>query len=192
MGSFPFFSFFLFTICIIFSSLQSCTLGCSDLIKQSCKKATNDDPNLSYNICIKIVGVNSKANKAKTIEELALASIDLAICNATKVASTISNVLRSKVKVMKNNYTEGCLKDCLKIYSDAISSLREAKHAIRVKDFKTANVEISSAMDAPSTCEDGFIERQGEVSPITKENQVFFQHTVVSLAFNNMDGHLGL
>uniref|UniRef100_A0A803PN38 Pectinesterase inhibitor domain-containing protein n=1 Tax=Cannabis sativa TaxID=3483 RepID=A0A803PN38_CANSA len=190
MGLFPFFSFSLFTICIIFSSLQNSILGCSDLIKQSCKNATNDDPNSTYDFCIKILGENPKSNKAKTIEELALATIDLTICNASKVVSTISKVMRSKV--LKTSYGNACLKDCLSIYSDAISALREAKRAIRIKDFKKASVEISSAVDAPSTCEDGFNEAQGEVCPISKENNLFFQHTVVSLAFNNMDGHIGL
>ncbi|PON48403.1 Pectinesterase inhibitor domain containing protein [Trema orientale] len=180
---FPFSS--LYIVMFIFSSLQNCSLG-SNFIQQSCKKAVKTDPNLRYDFCITTLEANPKTRKAKHLEELAIISIELTISNATEIASNISNLLRQKTEVVIDPYAKGCLKDCSELYSDAISALRDAKLDIESNDFEKANVDISSAMDASSTCEDGFKEKKGEVSPLTKENSVFFQWTVISLAFTNM------
>lgn len=184
--------FFSFALCIFMFIFSSSPQNCSmsyDLIHQSCKKAAKTDPNLIYNFCVTSLEANPKARKAKNLEELAVASIELTISNGTKIASTISNLLRQKTKVGIDPYTKGCLKDCSQLYSDAISTLYEAKFDIQSNDLEKANVEISSAMDASSTCEDGFNEKKGIVSPLTKENSVFFQWTVISLAFTNMLVH---
>jgi pectinesterase inhibitor-like protein len=78
---------------------------------------------------------------------------------------------------------KSCLNDCFQLYMDAVSSLKDAMKALKSRDFATANIEVSSAMDASITCQDGFKERKGQVSPLTKDNQMFFQLTAFSLAF---------
>nr|POF04333.1 putative invertase inhibitor [Quercus suber] len=54
--------------------------------------------------------------------------------------------------------------------------------------FDTADIEVSSAMDASGTCEDGFKEMKVKriVSPLTKDNNIFFQLSAISLAFINI------
>ncbi|EXC26733.1 Putative invertase inhibitor [Morus notabilis] len=185
---FPFFSIYIFIF--IFLLLQHCSLGSHDLIHRSCKKAAKSDPNLSYTFCVTSLEANLKNKKNVTdLEELAFASLDLTTYNATKIASKISMLLRQKIKVIDHPYAKNCLKDCQQLYSDAVSSLRDAKRDFKWRNFDRVNVEISSAMDASSTCQDGFGEKKGEVSPLTQENNVFFQWTVISLVFINMFAH---
>jgi pectinesterase inhibitor-like protein len=57
---------------------------------------------------------------------------------------------------------------------------------LKSKDYSKANIDASAAMDSSSTCEDGFREREGVVSPLTKETNTFFQLTAIMLAFINM------
>ncbi|KAK7847420.1 putative invertase inhibitor [Quercus suber] len=71
---------------------------------------------------------------------------------------------------------------------DAIPALKAAMHAFMSKGFDTADIEVSSAMDASGTCEDGFKEMKVKriVSPLTKDNNIFFQLSAISLAFINI------
>ncbi|KAM2698205.1 hypothetical protein EV1_037243 [Malus domestica] len=165
--------------------LFHCTIGSNNLIQNSCKKASDGDPNLSYNFCVaSLEEANSKSHGQSPdhLEQLVLISLNLTISNATNINSIISKLLKDK---QFDKYARDCLKGCSELYSDAIPTLQEALCALRSKDFPKANVEVSSAMDASSTCEDGFKDKKGEVSPLRKENDVFFQLNVISLAFIN-------
>ncbi|KAL0380021.1 UNVERIFIED_CONTAM: putative invertase inhibitor [Sesamum angustifolium] len=59
------------------------------------------------------------------------------------------------------------------------------KH-FNARRFDDANVEISSIMEASTTCEDGFKEKQGVVSPLTKRNGDTFQLSAVALSIMRM------
>lgn len=76
----------------LFSLLQYRSSG-SNLVHQSCKRKS--DPNLSYTFCVTSLETNLK-NKSNVTnpEELASTSIELAMSNATKIASKISMFLR--------------------------------------------------------------------------------------------------
>ncbi|KAK9144861.1 hypothetical protein Sjap_004764 [Stephania japonica] len=50
-----------------------------------------------------------------------------------------------------------CLEDCLELYSSAIPRLGQLVEETQGKNYKNANICISSAMDMASTCEDGFL-----------------------------------
>ncbi|KAM1784677.1 hypothetical protein ACFX12_037672 [Malus domestica] len=179
------FSKIFITITITFLMLFHCTIGSNNLIQNSCKKASDGDPNLSYNFCVaSLEEANSKSHGQSPdhLEQLVLISLNLTISNATNINSIISKLLKDK---QFDKYARDCLKGCSELYSDAIPTLQEALCALRSKDFPKANVEVSSAMDASSTCEDGFKDKKGEVSPLRKENDVFFQLNVISLAFIN-------
>lgn len=181
---FPF-SLFL----LILFSLPKCSISInSDLIHQSCQKVAKTDPNLSYKFCVDALESDPKSENATSIEDLALVSIDLTISNATKIRSFVSKILKGeKPPVLADPRARLCLKDCLQIYSDAIYDLHKARQNFRARDFASVGVEISAAMDAPSTCEDGFGEMKGRpVSPLTLVNQAFFQWTAISLSFSIM------
>ncbi|XP_015580600.1 putative invertase inhibitor [Ricinus communis] len=171
----------LFNLTIIFLSFHS-----SVSLKPThhyCKKAAKTDPNFSYEFCVTFLDANPMSKNA-TLEELVLISVELTISNSTNIKSYISQLLYQK---NMDTYTRGALKDCLELYSNANSKLHEAiRDSMKLKDYFKANLDVSAAMDSSSTCEDGFKEKRGVVSPLTKENNVFFQLTAVVLSFINM------
>lgn len=87
-----------------------------------------------------------------------------------------------------DSFDRQCLDVCSELYSDAISTLMDSLTALGEKRFDDANIWVSSVMDASSTCEDGFKEREGHVSPLTKENNYLFQLSGISLAIINFLG----
>ncbi|KAJ6872369.1 invertase inhibitor [Populus alba x Populus x berolinensis] len=59
---------------------------------------------------------------------------------------------------------KACLNDCLDLYSDAIPTLKQAMVDYKSKHYKDANIEVSSVIDAATTCEDGFEEKEEPAS----------------------------
>ncbi|XP_021287107.1 putative invertase inhibitor [Herrania umbratica] len=155
----------------------------SDVIQDSCDKAAKGDRNINFDFCVASLEGNPKSKTAASTESLVPISIEMAISNATSISSIISKLLENK---NLDKFTRSCLEDCAELYSDAQPSLETGGQAVESKDYGTAKTVISAALDAPVTCEDGFKEREGLVSPLTKENDEFFQLTVVPLAFINM------
>lgn len=175
----------IFNIIFLLTMILSfrCSFG-SDFLHSSCKKAAKSDRSFSYNFCVESLKANPKSQTAKSIEELFIVSFELTISNASEVASYVSKLLKDK---KFDDYARGCLHVCLELYSDAVYSLKEAlRDYIKSKDLSNANVEISAALDASTTCEDGFKERKGLVSPLTKENNFYFQLTAIALTFSSM------
>ncbi|KAH0892539.1 hypothetical protein HID58_054968 [Brassica napus] len=125
------------------------------------KTVAAKDPNLKYDICVQSL---EQDPQSKT---------------ATRIVETI---LKNK------SYppgTEPALRTCVKLYDDANGSLNEALMSVKSGDYRSANVHLSAALDAPSTCKDGFKEKH-TTSPVTNENNVLFQKIVIPLAFTNM------
>lgn len=83
-------------------------------------------------------------------------------------------------------YVRQCLDDCFELFSDAIPSIKQAMRHYNAKRFDDANVVISSIMDDSTTCEDGFKERRGVVSPLSKRNADAFQLSAVALSVMRM------
>ncbi|KAH7514336.1 hypothetical protein FEM48_Zijuj11G0078000 [Ziziphus jujuba var. spinosa] len=149
----------IFNIIFLLTMILSfrCSFG-SDFLHSSCKKAAKSDRSFSYNFCVESLKANPKSQTARSIEELFIISFELTISNASEVASYVSKLLKDK---KFDGYARGCLHDCLELYSDAVYSLKEAlRDYIKSKDLSNANVEISAALDASTTCEDGFKERK--------------------------------
>ncbi|KAK9927823.1 hypothetical protein M0R45_024989 [Rubus argutus] len=166
---------------ITFLMLFHSTMGSEDLIQLSCKKAAAGDPNLSFNFCVSSLEASPRSHGAD-LEQLVAITLNLTISNATSINSTISRLLVDK---RFDKYAKECLQDCLELYSDSVPTLQEAIGAFQAKDYDKANIEVSSAMDASTTCEDGFKEKRGEVYPLKKENHNFCQLNAISLAFIN-------
>ncbi|XP_050378305.1 putative invertase inhibitor [Argentina anserina] len=169
--------FFFITLIVLFHN----TMGFKDLIRLSCKKAAASDPNLSYKFCVSSLEAVPESHGAD-LDQLVAITLNLTISNATSISSTISKLLIDK---QFDKYAKDCLQDCLELYSDAVPTLQEAVGAFKAKDYSKANTEVSAAMDASSTCEDGFMEKKGEVYPLKLENDNFCQLNVISLAFIN-------
>ena len=110
----------------------------------------------------------------------------MAMFNATNIVSKISKLLKDQTF---SRYEKNCLKDCSELYSDARSELEDAVGAFKSGDLYTANIKVSSAMDASVTCEDQFKDKKAAKSPLTKDNNIYFQINVMSLAFIEMFHH---
>ncbi|XVF52429.1 hypothetical protein PTKIN_Ptkin05aG0017300 [Pterospermum kingtungense] len=155
----------------------------SNIIQDSCQKAAKGDANVKVDFCVATLEANPKSKTATSLEALVPITIDMAISNATSISSKVSKLLENKDL---DKYTRSCLETCCELYSDVPSDLQTAAQAVKSKDYGTANSYISEAMDAPDTCEEGFKEKEGSVSPLTKENSNFFQLTAMSLALMSM------
>lgn len=110
-------------------------------------------------------------------------SIKLIKYNVTDTRHYVKNLLKNK---KMDPFIRACLNDCLDLYSDAIPTLKQAMMDYKSKHYKDANIEVSSVIDAATTCEDGFEEKEGAVSPLTKRNNDTFQLSAIALALINM------
>ncbi|KAK7330852.1 hypothetical protein VNO77_25056 [Canavalia gladiata] len=166
---------------IFFIFLFQCSIG-SNLIPQSCSEASKNDPNLSYDFCVASLEDASPKWKPPptSLEDLVGMSIQLTKSNGTNIVSIILELLKNK---SFDQYAKACLKDCFDLYTDALSALQDAMDAFKSKDLDTAGIKASAALDDSVTCEDQFKDKKRETSPLTKENHLYFQLNVISLAF---------
>ncbi|KAK7350518.1 hypothetical protein VNO77_09220 [Canavalia gladiata] len=177
-------SFLLFTLTILLCSLHSCVCANNRLIKQTCKNCSKSDPNISYKFCITSFQSDRRSHWAKTLQELGLLSIKLVRHNVTNTSAHINELLKRKKGL--DPFIEECLDDCLEVYSDSISTLRGAIRDYKAMRYADSNVKLSSVLDASTTCEDGFKQKNGVVSPLTKRNKDTFQLSAIALSIVNM------
>lgn len=157
----------------------------SHLIQQTCKNCSKSDPNISYKFCTTSLQSDRRSHCAKNLHELGLISIKLTRHNVTYTIAHIKELLKKKKKNM-DPYIKGCLDDCLEVYSDSITTFREAIRDYRAKRYGEANVKLSSVIDASTTCEDGFKQKNDVISPLTKRNKDVFQLSAIALSIVNM------
>ncbi|KAI3920599.1 hypothetical protein MKW98_020500 [Papaver atlanticum] len=174
------------SIFVVFLVLNSFGHGANvDLISDLCKNASTSDPQLKYDFCVASLSANPASKNAHDLLELGIISMQICLQNATSVHSYIAQILEDGKQVPA---AKPCLEDCLDLYSDALDSIPKAMQYFMDKDYSSANIEMSAAMDASVTCEDGFKEvvSQHLISPLTKQDGDFFQLTAISLAITNM------
>ncbi|RZC57058.1 hypothetical protein C5167_004359 [Papaver somniferum] len=182
--SFPLLS--LSSIFIVFLVLNSFGHGANgDLISILCKNASTRDPQLKYDFCVASLSANPASKPARDLVELGVISMRTCLKKARSIHSYIAQILEDGKEVPA---AKPCLEDCLDLYSDAPDSIPKAVQYFKDKDYSSANIEMSAAMDASVTCEDGFTEvvSQHLISPLTKQDGDFFQLTAISLAITNM------
>lgn len=178
-------SFFLFPVLfflfiIFFLRANSCYM--TSLIDQTCKKSSQTDPNFSYGFC-KTSLQAAPGSRCADLRGLGLAAVRLFRDNATDTRCLIRQLLGKKglapsVKVR--------LEDCLELYVDGVEVLTQAIKAYRAGNYFDANTFVSAAMTSSTTCEEGFHEKKGLVSPLKKQNQDAFDLGAISLSIINM------
>ncbi|KAJ0048755.1 hypothetical protein Pint_16683 [Pistacia integerrima] len=104
-------------------------------------------------------------------------SINLTRCNVTNTRSNINDLLKNK---KLDPFMSSCLTNCYELYLDAISTLQQAIKDYKSKHYEDANFEISSVIDASTTCEDGFKEQEGVASYNRNNNS--FQLSAIALS----------
>ncbi|GFP90469.1 putative invertase inhibitor [Phtheirospermum japonicum] len=167
----PFIIFFL-SILIMIQATSSQTL-----IKSTCKTSVANDPTISYNFCTTSLQA-APASRCATVAGLGSISIRLVRYNITDTRCHVKQLLQNKTL---SPYVKQCLDDCFELYSDAILSVKQAMRHYNAKQFDDANVQISSVMDASTTCEGGFADGK-VVSPLSKRNNDTSQLSAIALS----------
>ncbi|XP_057800249.1 putative invertase inhibitor [Salvia miltiorrhiza] len=149
------------------------------LINSTCLDSARDDPNIDYAFCTSSLQA-APGSHCATLQGLGIISITLLQSNITDTRCSIKHLIRNSTS--EEPYLRRCLSDCLELFSDAIPSAIEAMRDFTLKRFEDANVKISSIMDAATTCEDGFKESRGLVSPLTIRNHHTFELSAIALS----------
>ncbi|XP_059313069.1 putative invertase inhibitor [Lycium ferocissimum] len=176
---------FSFLPLALFLSLFSLTFHISTgqtLIQNTCKTSSKDDPNIKYGFCTTSLQA-APASQCASLRGLGMISIRLIRYNVTDTRCSVKILLKDK---NLDPYARSCLKDCFELYSDAITTIKLAMKSYNTKKYYDANIQISSVMDAATTCEDGFKEKNGVVSPLTKRNEITFQLSAMALSLMNL------
>ncbi|KAI3741702.1 hypothetical protein L1987_59376 [Smallanthus sonchifolius] len=127
----------------------------------TCKTSSQQDPNVKLPFCTTSLQA-APASHCADLKGLGMMSIRLTRYNITDTRCYIKQLLKNNTKKL-DPYVKSCLDDCFELYSDAISGIKQAMKSYSSKRFFDANVQISSVMDATTTCEDGFKERKSVV-----------------------------
>lgn len=158
------------------------SLHTEDIISTTCEQCASRSVVLNYTFCLSSLQTVPIA-PAANLPELAAIVMKLAKENATATISTIQNMM----SIDKfDPFAKVCLGDCLELYQDGVLTLADAGDALLKEQFVNANVLISGVMEAPVTCEEGFTEKEGEVTPLTKENYNFFELNDIALCIINL------
>ncbi|XP_060207520.1 putative invertase inhibitor [Lycium barbarum] len=147
-----------------------------DLINSTCKECSDKSTDINYNFCVTSLQA-IPASHVTNLQGIGLVAMELALKNATNTISTIEKMLSSKEF---EPFAMDCLRDCLELYADAIAMLVDAFAAFLYKQLDAANIFMRTVMDATSTCDEGFTEKKGELTPLAKENNNLFQLSDIS------------
>ncbi|KAK1420430.1 hypothetical protein QVD17_22015 [Tagetes erecta] len=160
------------------------SINTQDLIYNTCKTSSQQDPNVKLQFCTTSLQA-AAASHCADLKGLGMMSIRLTRYNITDTRCYIKQLLKNNTNKL-DPYVKSCLNDCFELYSDAIPGIKQAMESYNSKRFFDANVQISSVMEAATTCEDGFKEKKGVVSPLTKRNDATFELSAIALSIMNI------
>ncbi|GAA0149975.1 hypothetical protein LIER_09015 [Lithospermum erythrorhizon] len=181
-SSFPLYIFFILFV----SSFIYVPIEASNLIEETCKRCAQNDPNVKYGFC-KTSLQAAPASQCANLKGLGSISIKLLRYNVTDTRCHIKHLLKNK---KWDKYYLQRLNDCFELYSDAITTVKQAMNSYHDKRYDDANIQISAIMDDSNTCEDGFKEGGNSTSsPLSKRNENLFELGATSLCIlMNMEG----
>ncbi|XP_077242343.1 putative invertase inhibitor [Tasmannia lanceolata] len=140
------------------------------------------DPQLGYDFCVTSLETDSRSYTTD-LQGLGVISVELAITRASITISYIKDLMKNTTS---DPFIKERLRSCLDQYSNAIPTLENSSMAFKSKRYEDVNIWVSAAMDGATTCEDGFNEEEGHVSPLTKENGELFQLGAIALAVTHL------
>ncbi|XP_047342710.1 putative invertase inhibitor [Impatiens glandulifera] len=158
--------------------VKSSHLGGPDMINSTCSQCADTSASLDYNFCqtsLQPIPVSHVTN----LPGLGIVAMELSIKNATSTVTAIENFLAGKERL--EPFVVACLEDCLELYIEGATMMLDAIGAFYSERYHVANLLVSAAMEGATTCEDGFGEREGVASPLSKQNYDFFQLSDVAL-----------
>lgn len=160
------------------------SISANDTLSRACELSAASDPNVRLDFCLQSLAAAPGSDTAD-LYELGALSIKLIAWNATSTRRYIERLLKNEKK-SPDPYVRPRLSDCEELYIDAIKAVGDAAFEYGRNRYEEVNVKLSSVMDAVTTCEDGFKEMEGRVSPLTKRNGDVFELTAIALSILNL------
>ncbi|KAG9453005.1 hypothetical protein H6P81_005909 [Aristolochia fimbriata] len=158
--------FFVLFFCINQAIPSEAARSNGGLVAKTCKKIAADDPAVDYAFCLTSLQSGKHSNTAD-LRGLGIIASNLARINATRSRRKAQNLKKKATDL----YDKTRLADCEELFQLAVSSLRDSTRAFRGERYDDANINLSAAMTDAETCDDGFAEMEGHVSPLTKETR---------------------
>ncbi|KAK6804259.1 hypothetical protein RDI58_002043 [Solanum bulbocastanum] len=153
-----------------------------NLIQTTCKSFSKNDSRNTYGFCTSSLQA-APASQSATLRGLGMISIRLIQYNVTDTSSHVKMLLKDK---KLDPYVKSCLKACVDLYSNAIPDIKLAMQSYNTKKYYDAGIQISAIIASAATCEDGFKEKEGVVSPLTKRNDNTIQLSAIALSVMNL------
>lgn len=153
-----------------------------NLINSTCKQCAEKSTTFNYDFCtssLQTIPISHAIN----LQGLALIAMELALENATNTISYIEKMISTG---KFDPYTLGCLKDCSELYLDGVSMLVNSIQVFWWEQYNAANLLLNTVMETAATCEEGFKEKAGEVSPLTVENYDLSQLGAIALCITDL------
>ncbi|KAE8677463.1 Mitochondrial acyl carrier protein 1 [Hibiscus syriacus] len=145
--------------------------------------STDRSISLGYNFCVNSPEAAPNSHRAKHHRQMGNISFMLLRRNLTKFEVLHKQLLNDK---KMETPVRGRVETCFQLYSLAIFDAKEAFQDYNAKRYHDSNTRVSAVSNAPVTCEDGFKEIQGLVSPLIKMNNVTYRVSAISLAIVTM------
>ncbi|XP_023514873.1 putative invertase inhibitor [Cucurbita pepo subsp. pepo] len=176
-SSFP----FMIIISMIIFNIST-TIVVANFVEKTCKKCEKNNPNVDYEFCVSSFRSHPGSDSAD-LRKLGAISLHLIGNNVSNSAEYVEGLLHKKEV---DPYKRARLNDCLEVYCEAVVSVEEGKKAYKEGRYDDVNIKVSSVMDAGRVCEDGFREKEGLSSPLTRWNNDTFKLTAIALSIINM------
>ncbi|KAK1550086.1 hypothetical protein Q3G72_013475 [Acer saccharum] len=138
-----------------------------DLVSAACNRTFYID------ICVSSIRSDPRSSTISDLKGLADVALNVTFVHGMETLEYIKHLNSNSPAV---SYRSGCLRDCAEVYEDAVQSLQDTVHLLRIRDFEKVNTLVSAAMTDSDTCEDDFNEVLDDaegVSPLTQRNQYF-------------------
>ncbi|XP_021862168.1 putative invertase inhibitor [Spinacia oleracea] len=177
---------YIISFFVMFSFFLHSSSNATNIIPDTCKEISKDDPDVTYGFCLRALGSNPRNSESKTtlttIDQLGSISFKLGISKAIATKSRIENLLKDPHTDPRNTRV---LKLFLEQYLDALMDLEGGIKALRVKDYLEANNRATSATISALTCKDDRKAKK-RIPGLYKENDDFFQLNSISISITNM------
>ncbi|KAI9192700.1 hypothetical protein LWI28_026769 [Acer negundo] len=138
-----------------------------DLVSAACNRTFYVD------ICVSSIRSDPRSSTISDLRGLADVALNVTFVHGMETLDYIKHLNSNSPAA---SYRSRCLRDCAEVYADAVQSLQDTVHLLRIRDFEKVNTLVSAAMTDSDTCEDGFNEVLDDaegVSPLTQRNQYF-------------------
>ncbi|URD92071.1 PMEI [Musa troglodytarum] len=156
--------------------------GVEASVEKACRDAANGSPKINYDFCVAELRPYPRSQVVNQ-KWLAVIAASLTKDKTTSASDKVKGLLANA----SDTKTKQCLESCESVYEDLLTDLKTSILAIKNGRLGDAKTHLSAAVDAPSTCEQGF-EELTVPSPLTKEDSDLTQISTIALAFTNMLG----